>query len=114
MRLNGDTGNNYSYVQMGSDGTVYSFAGTHGFIYGSGNDTPANGIALVLFNIMDYSATDKHKTILSRSNDKSGDAVWANANRWASTNAVTSIEVYTGTARSYTSATTVTLYGIVS
>jgi hypothetical protein len=47
----------------------------------------------IIFNVFDYSATDKHKTSLVRSNN-AGKATVAIAGRWAYTTAITSMTIY--------------------
>ena len=114
VRLNGDTGNNYNTIRMQGNGSIT----------GSGSTTNANGARLngngdimtdfsfsSIIHVMDYSATDKHKTGLSRTNSSNG--VDACAFRWANTNAVTSVTVYPATGN-FESGSTFALYGIVS
>lgn len=64
-----------------------------------------------LINVMDYSATDKHKNVLFRTNRPGASAVMMSAGKWKSTNAITSITIDRS---GYTlqSGTTLTLYGI--
>jgi len=69
-------------------------------------------------SIMDYSATDKHKTVISRFNRVGGDATSADgtgavAVRWADTSAITSIVIFP-TANTLASGSTFSLYGIAS
>ncbi len=77
--------------------------------------TDYGGFTPIISNIMDYSATDKHKTILTRATLKNvnADQVEATATRWANTSAVTSlvlsVETYNMAAGS-----TFALYGIAS
>ena len=110
IRLNGDSGGNYSQVKMAGNGSSTSSSSVSGVNgarigYGPNSSTRSNAIA----QIMDYSATDKHKTILARTNEP--DEVWATASRWANTAAVTSVSFrYEST--SLASGTTVSLYGI--
>jgi hypothetical protein len=81
---------------------------------GTGNDlgfTGTDGI-LNIVNFMDYSATDKHKTMLVRWNLPT-DFVSMTANRWAQTAAITSIK-FTDPASTFTAGTTFALYGIAS
>lgn len=71
----------------------------------------------MIANIMDYPATDKHKTVISKcsavDNVGGGQMVQTNINRWASTNAITSVLVSAQLAE-FAEGTTVSLYGIVS
>ena len=65
-----------------------------------------------VLQIMDYSATDKHKTALAR-NNVAGIGVEASATRWANTAAITSVQVYVDTG-SFAIGTTLSLYAIAS
>jgi hypothetical protein len=101
LRVNGDSGANYSFVYMyGSSGGTGSAASTGGTLANIGT----NGLA----EINDYSATDKHKTIISRYNLST--FVEARATRWESTAAITSLLLYTGS--SFNAGSTFFLYGI--
>jgi hypothetical protein len=61
---------------------------------------------------MDYSATDKHKTVLTRNNITDNN-VTAIASRWANTAAITSVTVLSPSS-TITSGSTISLYAIVS
>lgn len=112
FRVNGDTGSNYTEVQMYGDGsTTFSDDYSRGFIglltqffESTTNSTQGN------ITFMDYSATDKHKSILFRS-DLPSSATNAVAARWANTAAITSINfsVFTG---NFAVGSTFNLYGI--
>jgi hypothetical protein len=110
MTFNGSTLSNFSDVRM------YNFNNS------SGSDT-TGGDSLVslgslnnrqasVVNIMDYSATDKHKTYLFRGGAPAVGS-GASANRWASTAAITSI-VLINTAGTLDAGSTFALYGIRS
>ena len=118
LRFNSDSGSNYYFAQMVGNGstasatsstTTYVELGTN--LYMS-SDFTYNFIA----QIMDYSVTNKHKTVLSRTNQaldplNSGRGANAIATRWVSTSAITSItiNVYQAVANS-----TFYLYGIAA
>lgn len=97
LRLNGDSGSNYGQVFMegnGSSASSNTYAVTSLYLsysLGISNDTEFN---TMLINIMDYSATDKHKTVLTRAGIYEY-GVNSMAGRWASTSAVTSL-TFTG------------------
>jgi hypothetical protein len=111
LRFNSDSGSNYSFVRM----------------YGTGSSTvsdsnSANNSAYIetglssdqshwVMQLMDYSATDKHKTYLSRNSQS---IVSAYAGRWANTSAVTSISTYLESATTWAAGTTFSLYGVIS
>ena len=109
MRFNGDTGSNYFVVTMSGNGsTTNSFTLTDSFaLAGQLTTTQGNFVN----QIMDYSATDKHKTVLARSNNPAAE-VRANISRWANTAALTSIAI--SNAGTFSSGTTFNLYGIAS
>jgi hypothetical protein len=109
MRFNGDTGSNYTMLRM----FAFSGGGPTTDYYTGDKSEGGNIYAeqfLVHANILDYSATDKHKIILSR-NLASGTSIFYHANRWANTNAINQIEVLPN-GGSLTG--TISLYGIVS
>lgn len=104
---NGDTTNaNYTSVSMNGSGSSAT----------SGTATNRNMISLYtqqsmgIVQFLDYSATDKHKTGLARS-DSASNETYALARRWANTAAITSIAIGGGT---FNSGTTFNLYGVIS
>jgi hypothetical protein len=106
--LNGDTSNRAGVVMFGtgsSTGSGTRTAGEIGFI-GSGRSN-------MIIQVMDYSATDKHKTLVSRSNAPA-EAVAAYASRWGSTAAVTSFAVVATSGRTILSGSTFSLYGVIA
>lgn len=104
--LNNDTSNR-SWVYMISDGTVSAGSSTVLNIFGTTDLTSC------IMHIMDYSATDKHKTLLWRDN-VTGSAVRANVGRWASTAAVTSVKIARTAGQTIQTGSTFALYGIAS
>jgi len=111
-RFNSDSGSNYNKVWMQGTGSATASQS-------SSNTTnlsdSINTVQMGIFQIMDYSATDKHKTVLARTDNTTASAPFtgalAMAGRWASTSAVTSWQIYhTGGAMPI--GTTVYLYGI--
>ena len=115
IRINGDTGSNYLFQRMSGSGASASAAristgATSGTISTIAQATTTGALQMNI-NIMDYSATDKHKTMLQRST--SAVNISAQALRWASTSAITSL-VLVVTTQSIGAGTTLSLYGIVS
>lgn len=108
-RMNSDVGTNYSYISMtgnGSTSSSSSSAATTSLTIGAIGNSQSDSV----FDILDYSTTDKHKTTIGRSN-QAGSATQAIAGRWASTSAITSIDL-TVSGSTWTAGTTLTLYGI--
>jgi hypothetical protein len=111
LRFNGDTGSNYSRVYMETIfGGTGSAAGTDTFAYvGAYGPDQAN----LIVNIMDYSATDKHKSFLARGNGST--AAKATSLRWSNTAAITSILVKLESySTNLPTGSTLNLFGIAS
>lgn len=114
VRFNSDTAN-YSMVRMLAQNTGAS-SDTDTKIAGGFSGNSASP-AIALLHIMDYSVTDKHKTVLARYNTDAsyvGGMVTAGAARWASTSAITTITVLPEVGPNFNSGSTFSLYGIVS
>jgi hypothetical protein len=112
IRLNGDSGANYSDVVMNGNGSATasnSRTGQTGAFAGSIGTSDTNTIV----QIMDYSATNKHKTLLTRENEPAN-LVAARAARYASTSAITSVLVGNDAGQSFASGCTFNLYGVTS
>jgi|LakMenEpi03Aug12_release.lakeMendotaPanAssembly.Ray.scaffolds.fasta_scaffold590825_1 hypothetical protein len=116
LQVNSDTGSNYSYVYMrGSGSAATSVSVASDTKWGDAlfsSDNPHNAI----IQFMDYSATNKHKTMLSRTNDPSSLGVAGYAGRWANTNAITSIKIVApdSAADTFDIGSSFALYGVVS
>ena len=107
VQQNGDTGSNYSYVLASGDGSSpnSSTSTTTAARMGRMTTTQSNCI----FQFLDYSATDKHKTMLGRAN---ADQTRMSAGRYASTSATTAIEILAvPSPRTFDAGSTFTLYG---
>lgn len=114
-RVNGDSGSNYNWVYMIGDGSNTGSSASSNqsditVFFDEPNTSSAYAVTIAQF--MDYSATDKHKSILIRSNAPSV-LVGAYAARWASTSAITSISLTPPPGfGSWASGSTFSLYGI--
>jgi hypothetical protein len=99
VQANSDTGNNYRVVNMEGDGTSASSATSspNDYIEGSNSRTFSTvSVASASVVIFDFSATNKHKSVLSRSSRADGTEgyAYASCSRWASTSAITSLLAY--------------------
>ncbi len=116
VRFNTDDGNNYTTVTMrgGADSSTYSATYTANGIKPQnsvGGSTTQNDFFRV--DIMDYSATDKHKTSLLRSGNGSTSFVQNHAVRWANTAAINTVRcIAVGT--TYQVGSTFSLYGVIA
>jgi hypothetical protein len=113
-QFNGDTGSNYSVVDMGAtaNGSIFSFSFTTNNPSVAGYT--ANQRYFGTLQIMDYSATDKHKPVLNQETGNEGGLVLIRrATRWANTAAINSLRIFTTTGN-INAGTTLSLYGIAS
>lgn len=115
IRYNSDTGSNYNQVFMSGQGSVTASQSANStrfdigyYTYASTTDTGFN----IEADILDYTATDKHKTAIVRSNRASA-GTESFAARWASTSAITTIALIASTG-TFSSGTKFALYGVTS
>lgn len=114
LRFNGDTASNYSTIRAQGSGSTYGATVTSNLTYmrlnGNGDfmtDFSFNGIV----QLMDYSATDKHKTVISRTNSSNG--LDMNSGRWASTGAISTLLIYPATGN-FEANSSFAVYGIAA
>lgn len=111
VRVNNDSGNNYPVLSMYGEGTnklavreQYTSAQLSYFA-----SFPTTGYGSMIINFIDYSATDKNKSMLARSNVPAGVAFTAGL--WNSTAAINSISIFSPS-RNFTAGSEFSLYGI--
>lgn len=112
-QINGDsTSGNYSRLYaLGNGSTATSATGpTFNYFADMPISSASNGVCINHF--MDYSATDKHKTILGRV-DVVDSYTYMDAKRYASTSAITTIQLSTA-ANNFAAGSSFSLYGIAS
>jgi hypothetical protein len=105
---NDTTVGNYSYVRMLGDGNSPSSATSSNPTV---SDVTTSFNNLVRVEILDYSASDKHKTRISLSSNPSSTII-AYASRWANTAPVTSLTFAGFNSGNWAFGTSFTLYGI--
>lgn len=110
LRFNSDAGTNYFYCALGAESTAFTFSGSAAQMP-TGTMAPQQAVSIT--QIFDYAQTDKHKPVISRygyaSTTGDGVALWAE--RWASTSAITSIQLFPA-ANSFAAGSTFALYGV--
>jgi hypothetical protein len=118
LRLNADSGNNYNRVSVsgGSAGVRSALDAGLSFIslsYDAFAITSDGFDSTTQF--LDYSATDKHKTTLTRANQAAGGTTTAEAlaNRWANTAAITSAQLLLSSGN-FAAGSTFNLYGVIA
>ena len=113
LRVNGDTGNNYSTTSLYGTGTsALSSRGSNNnaMTFQSEVFSTSTVSALTVFNFMNYANTTTYKTVISRSS-QANRAAETQVNLWRSTAAINSITIAGAT---FTSDATFTLYGIAN
>lgn len=115
-RFNGDSGSNYSDAYGYGSGTS-AVSGTDVSVTGANLSAAAywgtTFAGSTINHVMDYSATDKHKIVLGRSNN-ANTAVDMGASRWANTAAITSITFITSNANSFAAGSSFAIYGVAA
>lgn len=118
IRINGDTTSSYTWIFASGRSTAGVASGTQSGTFGAispenymDSTNPLSHVA----NFMDYSATDKHKTWITRSNSVGASYAGAemSANRWANTSAINTILIYPDSG-TFASGSTFALYGIAA
>lgn len=114
-RVNGDSGTNYSSTFLSGTGSVASSAratnnNAINVEYQSYIDT-SNFDYIARLNFMNYSNSTTYKTVLQRA-DNSTQAADSIVSLWRSTSAITSIEFFLTSGRTFAVGSTFTLYGI--
>lgn len=114
IRFNSDSGANYdTLIMLGSGSSAVSYYRT-GRTSGWMEWYSAAGNQITRISIMDYSATDKHKTALFR-RDQGNNVSSAGTIRWANTSAITSLTLIPGAelgSGNFNSGSSFYLYGI--
>jgi len=112
LRVNGDTGNNYSYTFLYGTGTTAASSrqsNVGSVIFNAINTGSSPSVSIMHF--MNYSNTTTNKTILTR-NSVPQNETNVFVSLWRSTSAINSITVDGADGRNFTSGSMFTLYGI--
>ena len=111
LRFNGSSASDYSRVTMGGESsTTTSQSGTGTYIDFTMYYLGVGQTGVFQINALDYSSTNKHKSVLCRYSSADRGGVQATAGRWASTSAVTSLSIITS--NSFAAGSTFRLLGV--
>lgn len=119
LQFNEDTNSNYFSVNMMGSGTSASTGSgqSNAFTMPYAQSLVANNFFMSVINIMDYSATDKHKTALVRNTKidtvNGFGTTDATAYRWSNTSAINSLLIKTDSG-SIAAGSTLALYGVLA
>jgi hypothetical protein len=121
IRFNGDSGSSYPYHFITGDGATPSASGTTAGTVGYLGNFPAASTAANIFeasitDILDYTNTNKNKTIRTVSGfdaNGSGQIFYASS-LWLNTAAITSILLVSGGGANFVTNTRADLYGIAT
>jgi len=103
---NGDSSNGSLVWMQGNGSSASSSTSSRIFFVLAANNSSS------IIQFMDYSATDKHKTMLIRDNNP--DDVRGGAARWASTTAISSLTLTDASGQTFDAGTVFSIYGIAS
>jgi hypothetical protein len=115
LRLNGDSGTNYTRHLLSGDGSSVSAIGGTGQDYIQMSNAFSDntyGFSMII-DIHDYASTSKYKTVrLSTGQDRNGAGTMTlRSGLWLDTSAISSLSVTTDFS-TFSSGTTISLYGI--
>jgi hypothetical protein len=120
-RVNGDSGANYSYHELKGNGSSASSAGaaslssfTLGFQTGS-SGTAGNAFAAYIFDILDYAATNKNKTVRHLDGyDLNGTegSIWLQSNAWYNATSPINSITFSNTTNNFAQYSQISVYGI--
>ena len=118
IRMNSDSGTNYSYHYLNGNGSVTgsgavtstNFISPFGVTYGTQTTSPTVSI----IDILDYTNTNKNKTTraLSGMDNNGGGELQLFSGLWMNTAAITNLTLTTLSSTTYSTGSTFALYGI--
>jgi hypothetical protein len=116
-RFNNDSGTNYSWVRLFSDGNAQSQRQTNSDTFGVGEMPAANSTANIfgqtVIDIMNYSNTTTFKTVLVRTSTMTSTSyTFTYVNLWRNTAAINRIVFGTASLSGMKAGSMATLYGI--
>jgi hypothetical protein len=114
IKVNGDTGTNYSVIGMynsGSSANGYAPTTQSVMKFGFFGILSTSASVQWVTHFIDYSATDKHKTVISQIGNATDALIDASTNRWANTSAITEIVAFPGSG-TWSAGSTFALYGV--
>jgi hypothetical protein len=113
VRLNSDSGTNYSFTQLFGNGASATSARSTSVSYLYLIDTNTSQPVFGSMDVFSYAGSTFKTALLERSMDRNGaGTVGRNVGLWQSTSAVTSVYIYNDSAINFPIGTTATLYGI--
>jgi len=113
IRLNSDSGTNYSFTQLFGNGTSATSARSTSVSYLYLIDVYTTQPVFGSMDLFSYAGSTFKTSLLERSMDRNGvGTVGRNVGLWQSTSAVTSVYIFNDSAINFPIGTTATLYGI--
>jgi hypothetical protein len=114
LRVNGDTGTNYSSTGIRGDGSAaasYRRTNESSMLLTFSGVTGSN--ANWIIQLMNYSNTTTNKSIINRFNSASSETL-SNVGLWRSTSAINSVTIYLDGTANFTAGSTFSIYGIAA
>jgi hypothetical protein len=113
LRVNSDTGTNYDNVRLDGNGSAPNTSGDYAASEMTFFNSSTSGVfSVMITNFLDYSATDKRKSVIARSSGPQN-TVGVQGSSWRNTNAITSITIFTPSGQ-FTVGSSWSLYGVIA
>ena len=117
LRINSDSGSNYSYHRLTGNGSAASADGSAtqtGLFQFGRSPSATNVFGLAIYDFLDYANTSKYKTVrgLQGYDDNSGGSINMVSGLWQNTSAITSISITMNSSLLFSEYTQFALYGI--
>ena len=112
FRVNGDTASNYSRVRIYGDGTNPGTSKSSGITKGALGINSTTEFSVITANFQNYSNATTYKSVISRGAAAGYTSMYASL--WRSISAITSITILPESGTTFTTGSTLTLYGILA
>lgn len=114
LRLNGDTGSNYSFTELyGTGGSAFSSRSSNTIVIGFGSTGFTTTPQLLTADIFSYAGSTNKTVLTTAAQDNNGSGgVSANVGLWRNTAAITSVSILQ-IVGNIAASSTATLYGIL-
>jgi len=113
LRMNADSGTNYSNTTLDGSGTSATSRRRTGLTYLVLQENGGSNNAILKTNILNYANTSTFKTTVGTGTQGSG-GLSAHAGLWRSTSAINSVTLFIASSLTFATGTVATIYGITA
>lgn len=112
FQVNGDTTTNYSRTRLYGNGTAAASGRATSVSKGALGINSTTDFSVITAHFQNYSNSTTYKTVISRGSSSGFASMYASL--WRSTSAITSITILPDSGTTFTTGTTLSLYGILA